>query len=85
MSEQEKKTMHLLFAKLKFLCLPCTKQRKEFTEKELFREKWEWRIEQKKRKEDFLTALVTAIKDTTASIKKHTCELKLHEKTEESN
>ena len=36
----------------------------------------------KKRKEGFLTALVTAIKkDPTASIRKHANELEVHEKT----
>ena len=36
----------------------------------------------KKRKEGFLTALVTVIKkDPTTSIKKHANELKIHEKT----
>ena len=44
MSEQEKKLQRiydLLNAetKSKFLCLPFTKQRKKFTEKELFKEK----------------------------------------------
>ena len=41
----------------------------------------EWRIEQK-RKEGFLTALAIAIKkDPTTSIRKHSNELKVHEKT----
>ena len=39
-----------------------------------------WWIEQK-RKEGFLTALATAFKDFTASIRKHANELKVHEKT----
>ena len=65
--------------KPKFLCLPYTKQRKFFTEKELFKEKWEWRIEQK---EGFLTALAIVIKkDLTMSIIKHANRLKVHEKT----
>ena len=42
----------------------------------------EWRIEQKKRKEGFLTALATAIKkDPTTSIRRHTNKLKVQEKT----
>ena len=62
MSEQEKKQQRiydLLNAKtkLKFLCQIHTKERNFFfffTEKELFKEKGEWRIEQKW-KEGFLT------------------------------
>ena len=65
MSEQEKKHQRIYDllnaeSKPKFLCLPYTKQRKIFTEKELFKENWEWKIEQK-RKERFLTALATTI------------------------
>ena len=54
------------------------------TEKELFKEKRECRIEQKikKKKSNFLTALSTAIrKDPTRSIRKQANELKVHEKT----
>ena len=51
MSEQEKnqEKSDLLNTKTKpkFLCLPYTKQRKIFTDKELFKEKEEWKIEQK--------------------------------------
>ena len=37
-----------------FFCLPYTKQRKDFiTEKQLFKEKWEWRIEPKNEKKAF--------------------------------
>ncbi len=52
MSEQEKKQQRIydLFnaeTKLNFLCLEYRKQKKKlFSEKELFKEKWEWRIEQ---------------------------------------
>ncbi len=65
MSEQEKKWQRiydLLNAKTKpkFLCLPYTKQRKNFTGKEPFKEKV-----------GFLIALTTVIKkDSTTSIKK---------------
>ena len=50
MSEQEKKRQrlcYLLYAetKPKFLCLSYTKQRKKITEKEIFKEKGEWKIE----------------------------------------
>ena len=56
------------------------KERKKFTEKELFKEKGEWRIEQKQ-KEGFLTTLATAIKkDPTMSIRKNVDELKVHKK-----
>ena len=62
--------------KPKYLCLPYTNQRKNFTEKELLKEKEESMIEQKT-KEGFLTALATAIKkDPTTSIRKHANELK---------
>ena len=60
MSEQEKKRQRiydLLYAetKPKFLCLPYTKQRKYFykKKKELFKEKGEWRIEQKMKRRPF--------------------------------
>ena len=81
MSVQEKKWQRiydLLNAetKPKFLCRIQSKE-KIFTEKELFKEKWEWRIGQKW-KEGFLTALATVIKkDLTRSIRKHTNELKV--------
>ena len=42
-------------------------------EQELFKQKGEWRIEQKW-KEGFLTALTTAMKDPTTSIRKHANE-----------
>ena len=56
MSEQEKKrqrTYGLLNAKTKpkLLCLAYTKQRKKiFTEKKLFKENGEWKMEQKMKK-----------------------------------
>ena len=59
MSEQEKKRQRiydLLYVetKPKFLCLPYTKQRKYFyKKKELFKEKEEWRIEQKMKRRLF--------------------------------
>ena len=58
MSEQEKKQQRiydLLDAetKPKFLCLLNTKQRKIFTEKELFKEKWEWQTEQRTKRRLF--------------------------------
>ena len=59
MSEQEKERLRiyeLLYAetKTKFLCLPYTMQRFFFfTEKNLFNEKWEWRIEQKMKRRLF--------------------------------
>ena len=54
MSDQEKerqKIYDLLHAetKPKFLCLPYTKKRKKFTEKEIFKERGKWRIEQKEK------------------------------------
>ena len=53
-----------------------------FTEKELFKEKWEWRTEQKKWKEGFFTALATAIKkEPIISIRKYANKLKVLEKT----
>ena len=85
MSEQEKKRQRiydLLNTKTnpKFLCLPYTKQRKIFSEKELFKEKGKWMID-KKMKKGFLTALTTVIKDPTTSIRKHANELKVYKKT----
>ena len=54
-----------------------------FTEKGLLLRKGESGGLNKKRKEGFLSALVTAIKkDPTMSIRKHAYELKVHEKTE---
>ena len=51
-------------------------------EKKLFKEKSDWRIEQKS-EETFLTALSTAItRDPAMPIGKHANELKIHEKTE---
>ena len=50
MSEQEKKQQRIQAeteTKPKFLCLAYIKQRKFFTEKEFFKEKREWKIEQK--------------------------------------
>ena len=52
------------------------KQKKNF-----FKEKGEWRIEQKMKRKAFLTALATAIKkDPTTLIRKHANELKFNEK-----
>ena len=55
MSEQEKKQHDLLNVetKPKFLCLPYTKQRTFFTEKELLKEKGKKRIEQKNKMKAF--------------------------------
>ena len=52
MSEQEKKRQRIFDllnagTKLKFLCLASTKQRNFLTEKEPFKAKGKWRIEQK--------------------------------------
>ena len=67
MSEQEKKQQriyNLLNAeiKLKFLCLLYIKQRNFFLQKKSFLRKRRSGGLKKKRKEDFLTALATAIK-----------------------
>ena len=52
-----------------------------FTEKEHFKKKWKWRIEQKT-KRSLLTALAMVIKkDSTTSIGKYANELKVYEKT----
>ena len=59
----------------------CKAKKKFFTEKELFKESGERRIEHKTKRR-LLTALVTGIqKDPTTSIIKHTNELKVYEKT----
>ena len=90
MSDQEKKRQRiydLLNAEIqpKFLCLSYRKRRKNFTEKYLFKEQGSERLnkkKKKKKKKGFLTALATAIKKgPTTSIKKHTYELRVHEKT----
>ena len=89
--EQEKKRQSiydLLNAepKPKFLCLPFTKQRKKIHRKRVFLRKKGCRGLNKKQKESFLTAVATAIeKDPTTSIRKYAYELKVHEKTEDSN
>ena len=71
----------MLKASQSFFVSRIQSKEKKFTEKELFKEKREWRIEQKQ-KESFLTALATAIKkEPTASIRKHANELKVSEKT----
>ena len=50
-----------------------------FKENLIFKNQREWRIEQKT---NILTALATTLKkDPTTSIRKHTKELKVHEKT----
>ena len=55
----------------------CIKSKENF-----FKEKEKWRIEPKKQKESFLTALAIVIKkDPTMSIRKCTYELKVCEKT----
>ena len=55
------------------------KERNFFTEKELFKKKEEWRIEQQK--ESILTTFATAIKkDPITSIRKPANELKVYEK-----
>ena len=70
--------------KLKFLCVPYTKQKQDLLQKKNFLRKRGSGGLNKKRNEGFLTALVTAIKkDHTTSIRKHADELKVHEKTEE--
>ena len=82
MSEQEKKRWiyDLLFAENKPKFFVYSIQSKD--KKSIFKEKREYRIEQKTKKKGFLTALVTAIKkDPTTSRRKHTNELKVHEKT----
>ena len=71
MSEQEKKRKRiydLLNAKtrLKFLCLPYTKQRKELIGKEFLRK----RMIEQKRKEGFLSALATVIKKACHNVNK---------------
>ena len=76
MNEQEKKRQRIYDllkteTKLNFLCLPYTKQKIVFTEKDLFKEKGKWLTEQKLR-EGFLTAFATVIKkDPTTPIRKH--------------
>ena len=56
-----------------FFVYPIQSKEKFFAEKELFKEKGKWRIEQKNEKKVFLTALAIAIKkDPTTSIRKHT-------------
>ena len=80
MSEQEKNDKESMFyltpkpSQSFFVCRIQSKE-KYFTEKKrLFKEKREWRIEQK-RKESFLTALAAAIKkDPTTSISKYANE-----------
>ena len=62
MSDQEKKRQWIydfLNAKLMFLCLSFTKQRKDFTWKSFLRKSWELN---EKRKEGLLTPLAMAIK-----------------------
>ena len=80
MSDQEKKRQRiydLLNAETKpnFLCLPYKKQKKFLIEKELFEEKgWEGldQKKKKKRKEGFLTALASVIKNNlTTPIRKN--------------
>ena len=58
--------------KPKFLCLPYTKQRKFFffTEKEVFKEKGEWKIEQKMKRVFFVTVFTTAIKKEPHNVNK---------------
>ena len=58
MSEQEKKRQRIydllnVETKPKILCPQYTKQRKMFTEIKLFKEKGQWRIEQKNEKKTF--------------------------------
>ena len=86
MSEQEKKQQRnsdLLKLKTKpnMFLSSVYKTKEKITEKEVFKEKREWWIEPK-RKGDFLMAIATAIKkDSITSIRKHTNELKVYEKT----
>ena len=52
------------------------------TVKELFHEKWVWRIEQESEKKSFLLLLATVIKKgLSTSIRKPSNEMKVHEKT----
>ena len=55
MREQEKKRQRIydLLNAETFLCLPHTKQRKEFIEKEILKVKGEWRTERKRKKKLF--------------------------------
>ena len=91
MSEQEnirQRIYDLLNAETEpeFLCQPYTKERNIFLQKKnFFRSRGSDRLN-KRRKESFLTALVTVIKkDPTTSIRKQANELKVHEKTEDTN
>ena len=74
MNEQEKKRQRIYYllnadTKPKFLCLLYTKQRKSFAEKDLFNVKV-WRYEKKNRREGFLTALASEIKENPHNINK---------------
>ena len=54
---------------------------KNFTKRELFKEKEEWSIKQKIKRRFFLIALTTAIKkDLIMFIRKHNNELKVYKK-----
>ena len=71
MSEQEKKRKRiydLLNAKtkLKFLCLPYTKQRKKINRKRVFKEKDDWTKTERR----FLSALATVIKEACHNVNK---------------
>ena len=87
MSERKKKKRQRIYylicaeTKPNFLCLPYTQQKIFFfTEKDLYKEKEEWRTEQKTERRLF-NCTHNGDKDPTMSIKKHANELKVHEKT----
>ena len=85
MSEQEKTQQRISFAKCRnqtkvSLSTVYKANKKFFTEKELFKEKWELRIEQKIKRRLFID-LTMVIKGPHNTYKKHANELKVHEKT----
>ena len=88
MSDQEQKTTKNLWfvsrrnqVKVSLSSYIQSKEKK-LTEKEVFKEKWEVEDWIKKRKENFLNVLTSAIKkDPTTLIRMHANELKIHEKT----
>ena len=90
MSQQERNDKESLICLMSkpsqnFFVYSIQSKEKFLTENELFKEKM-CRIEQKKQKEGFFPALAMVIKkDPTMSIRKHTNELKVHKKTEDSN
>ena len=89
--DQEKKRQRIYDSlnaetKPKFLRQPYSKQKKKILLKKSSPRKTGSGGVNKKLKEDFLTALATVIKKApTTSMRKHANELKVHEKTEDSN